>query len=1144
MKRIFLFAAVFGAAMLSAAPFEVSIRDGSEDALCHAGEKVRFSLTAKDLAKDAASSGGVVAVTMDNFGDKVFARKEWKPSEEPKMVLEGSLDEPGFLHVRAISSPKMRGSVWSMGNEKGNNGWSVGCDPEKIRPGSSRPADFDAYWDGERARLEREVPVDLRREKLPDISDDAFDVWKVSVATFGGKRTWGFLVEPKDSAKGPLPMHINIPGAGPAMSEAGMKSFKKPGEIHLVVNVHPFEPAKDAAGQKKLYAEQDRACAKKYGCNYAIAGGAVGKEEFFFHDALLGIDRVVTWATALPKVDRKRVRYSGGSQGGGMGIMLCALNPAITRACFYVPALTDLCGFAVGRQSGWPLLVERQKGDKAKEIAKSIAPYFDAAHFAPRVKIPVRVVVGFADTTCPPTCVYAAYNALGSKEKSIRNGLGMGHGTFPQIRRETEEWLRESKTADCASHACAVTLENPAMQIHFADASKGFAINGIVNRLAGDTRFVSGWPYTDRGNFWSLEFRRQTAAGTNETIWVNNLAPCVAKRVVDAANEKVFVWEGVKLPGSDASVDVTTDVRLVEDGSAKWRIRVDNKDAEWSLGLVRYPVFAGVVKDREADVLIPTGNLGAKVVTNFVPLSYSTYHMRSPAGWCPMMTAYMIKDAGLYIAAHDPKACNKDLYYWGNSFYFQSPVENAGVPGKAAGSTGFEVTTACYKGDWWQAAKLYRAWALRQKWTSKGPIVKRSDYPKVMAEADIWLRVLFTDYRNYEQALKIWPDVKLGVRHYCWHVQKYDTCCPEYQPRDGVEKFWARAKTDGVLVTPYVNGRLWDRKVRSFLYAKCDVCQMDDGSEFVEFFTPRCAVMCPIAAKWQKTLYDMGLEVVDGFGANGIYYDQIGVSGWAGCRNPEHGHPLEGGSWWYEGYRTVLERVRPQLAPKDIPITSEGPCEVFMDQIDGALIVGRNHKSDDVPFLTAVYGGYTTYFCIEEEADDEPQAIFARQMQGVMNGQVSGSWDDKRLFDANPAKRTLKAQADVLYRAAKFRKAAREYVAYGTLEDELRTLEPNEKVTFTHQLTRGRAPGKPPTKVDYRSIIGVVRENVEHDRAAVFAANVTDATRKFSFKAPGVEPVVRTIPGEPVPEIQSENGIVSLSLKPQEIVWIEFKLLR
>ena len=236
---------------------------------------------------------------------------------------------------------------------------------------------------------------------------------------------------------------MNIPGAGPALSEAGTKSFKKQGEIHLVLNVHPYEPAADAEGQNRLYKAQDAECAKKYGCNYAIAGGAVSREEFFFHDALLGIDRAVTWAVALPEVDRARVRYLGGSQGGGMGIALCALNPAIRKAGFYVPALADLCGFRAGHQSGWPLLVERQKDERSKAAAEAIAPYFDAAHFAARVKIPVRVSVGFSDTTCPPPCVYAAYNALRSSDKAIHNGLGMGHSTYPEIRRKIEDWLRE-----------------------------------------------------------------------------------------------------------------------------------------------------------------------------------------------------------------------------------------------------------------------------------------------------------------------------------------------------------------------------------------------------------------------------------------------------------------------------------------------------------------------------------------------------------------------------------------------------------------------------------------------------------------------------------------------------------------------------
>ena len=145
----------------------------------------------------------------------------------------------------------------------------------------------------------------------------------------------------------------------------------------------------------------------------------------------------------MPEVDRGRVRYSGGSQGGGMGIALCALNPAIGRAVFLVPAMTDLCGFRAGHHSGWPLLVERQKTAAAKSAAEAVAPYFDAAHFAPRVKIPVRVEAGLSDTTCPPPCVYAAYNALGSSDKGIENAIGCGHGGSREIRGELAAWLRE-----------------------------------------------------------------------------------------------------------------------------------------------------------------------------------------------------------------------------------------------------------------------------------------------------------------------------------------------------------------------------------------------------------------------------------------------------------------------------------------------------------------------------------------------------------------------------------------------------------------------------------------------------------------------------------------------------------------------------
>ena len=440
-KHMALACAALFAAQLAAAPFEITIRDGSTNALYRLGEVAHFTLVAKDLAADAASSGGVVKVTMDGFGEKALETREWKPADEPVLTVSGTRNDPGFLRVKAISRPRTDGALWALG--PGNCCWSVGYEPESIKPVSPRPSDFDAYWAGEQARLAREVPLDPRRERVEWKCDESFSVWKVNFATFGGKRVWGFLVQPKGLDGVQLPLYVNIPGAGPALSEAGTQSFKKPGEIHLIMNVHPYEPAKDIEGQKALYKAQDAECEKKYGCNYAIAGGAVSREEFFFHDAILGIDRAVSWAAELPSVDRERVRYSGGSQGGGLGIALCALNPAVSRACIYVTALSDMCGYKVGRQSGWPLLVERQKNERSRAAAEAIAPYFDAAHFAPRVKIPVRFAVGFSDTTCPPPCVYSAYNALGTTDKAISIGLGMGHATRPDIRGRMEKWLRE-----------------------------------------------------------------------------------------------------------------------------------------------------------------------------------------------------------------------------------------------------------------------------------------------------------------------------------------------------------------------------------------------------------------------------------------------------------------------------------------------------------------------------------------------------------------------------------------------------------------------------------------------------------------------------------------------------------------------------
>jgi cephalosporin-C deacetylase-like acetyl esterase len=63
----------------------------------------------------------------------------------------------------------------------------------------------------------------------------------------------------------------------------------------------------------------------------------------------------------------------------------------------------------------------------APEVVAAVR-YYDGVNFAARAKAPGFFTVGFVDTTCPPTSVYAAYNALPTA-KGIFNDLPSGHTT-------------------------------------------------------------------------------------------------------------------------------------------------------------------------------------------------------------------------------------------------------------------------------------------------------------------------------------------------------------------------------------------------------------------------------------------------------------------------------------------------------------------------------------------------------------------------------------------------------------------------------------------------------------------------------------------------------------------------------------------
>ena len=430
MKRIALSLAVTLAGIASfAAPFKYVVTNDHADLLYRVGEEASFTVTVQDT-NGVKAVAGALEVTLDNFGPRNQLRRTVDLAKENPFVVRGRLDEPGFLRLTAQA--------------KGERPfhWGVGYEPQKLEKGSPTPDDFDAFWAAARAELAREVSLDAQMTRVPERSTADFDFFRISFATFG-RRVYGYMSVPTDKTKAPFPVEFQVAAAGFGGWSNNMHGEK--GLIRVFFSVYPFEPHWDWAktGLKAKYDAMQSACYKKYGlAAYACSGIAASREDYFFYPVLLGIDRAVDWLAARPDVDPARFWYQGTSQGGGFGFYLTGLNRHFRRAVFYVPAITDTMGYLKGRQSGWPQIIERQL-EAGKAAAEKYAPYFDGANFASRIRCPVRVAVGFADTTCAPCAVYAAYNEIKVKDKGIAHGFGMSHSCFPKFYKELGEWLRK-----------------------------------------------------------------------------------------------------------------------------------------------------------------------------------------------------------------------------------------------------------------------------------------------------------------------------------------------------------------------------------------------------------------------------------------------------------------------------------------------------------------------------------------------------------------------------------------------------------------------------------------------------------------------------------------------------------------------------
>ena len=438
MKRVLISCLVLFCVLAHAQELEFKITADHADALYRCGEEAVLTIAAAGTNGQPVASGQV-KVMLDNWSDRNVEEKTIDLAQGNPFTVKGRLDKPGFLRLRVKSAEK----------DAKSKTWGVGYDPQLLRKASPSPADFDSFWAESMKRLDATTSPEPTIVRIPEKCTKAFDFFRISFNTFGGRRVYGMLTIPTDKSKsrnGKFPVRFHVPSAGEGIWTGSLSGA--PDAICMMITVHTlFETPFGLEEIKACHRKNREYLLEKYGiASYAVAGLDKGREEYYFYYALVGINRGVNWLASRPDVDLSDFTYLGGSQGGGFGLYLLGLNKHFTRGVLYVPGMSDLMGYKAGRASGWPRYDQypyfRKDGHLA--AAEKNAPYFDGANFAERITCPVRVTVGFADTICPPDGVYAAYNHIASKDKKIYDGIGRGHGgPQPELRKELEDWLRK-----------------------------------------------------------------------------------------------------------------------------------------------------------------------------------------------------------------------------------------------------------------------------------------------------------------------------------------------------------------------------------------------------------------------------------------------------------------------------------------------------------------------------------------------------------------------------------------------------------------------------------------------------------------------------------------------------------------------------
>lgn len=300
-------------------------------------------------------------------------------------------------------------------------------------PRLTRRDDFNEFWLGTR-RLSDAVPLMPQLEPY-NYPSSYIDVYAIKYAGFDGTVINGWYMVPRVSSRKKYPCLISYHGYG---GNCGMPSdFLQWIMMDVaVISVDCRGQCGNTGDSAKYSSGTTQSC---------VCHGILDKNEYYYRAVYMDCIRAIDFACSMEEVDTGRIIIEGGSQGGALGMAVCALDERPYLAMVDVPGNSNIEKRIEGSHGSFSYVTEYLKvfPDRVDRVFETLS-YFDTMNMADRIRCKVLASVALKDEICPAMLYFATYNRITS-EKHIKIYPFNGHEGGGKVHNEIKmRFLKEN----------------------------------------------------------------------------------------------------------------------------------------------------------------------------------------------------------------------------------------------------------------------------------------------------------------------------------------------------------------------------------------------------------------------------------------------------------------------------------------------------------------------------------------------------------------------------------------------------------------------------------------------------------------------------------------------------------------------------